>query len=130
MTKIQIAPLTETADTVTLRRDDFEALLERIEDVQDMADSRAVMAKIASGEEEAIPVEMVERLLDGEAPIKVWREYRGLKARELAERADVATAYLSEIENGKKPGSAEALSRIARVLGVDIEDLLLKPNRD
>jgi transcriptional regulator with XRE-family HTH domain len=36
----------------------------------------------------------------------------------------MARAYLSEIETGKKPGSVAALKRLAKVLGVDIDDLV------
>jgi transcriptional regulator with XRE-family HTH domain len=41
----------------------------------------------------------------------------------LAEQAAMNPGYLSEIETGRKPGSVKALAKIARVLGVTIEDL-------
>ncbi|MCY4066487.1 MAG: helix-turn-helix transcriptional regulator, partial [Rhodospirillaceae bacterium] len=68
--------------------------------------------------------ELAERIADGEHPVRVWREYRGMKAGELATRAGVAASYLSDIENGKKPGSVKALKRIADVLGLTVDDLI------
>ncbi len=36
------------------------------------------MHELDHGEDELIPSEVVEQLLAGEHPLKVWREYRGL----------------------------------------------------
>jgi transcriptional regulator with XRE-family HTH domain len=36
---------------------------------------------------------------------------------------ELSAAYLSQIETGKKPGSFEAMAKLARTLGVDLEDL-------
>lgn len=74
--------------------------------------------------EELVPFELAERIADGEHPVRVWREYRGMKAGELAARAGVAASYLSDIENGKKPGSAKALKRIASALDLAVDDLI------
>jgi transcriptional regulator with XRE-family HTH domain len=54
----------------------------------------------------------------------VWREYRGLKARELAEAAGISPPYLSQIENGEREGSFETMRKIADVLKVTIDDLV------
>ena len=59
-----------------------------------------------------------------EHPVRVWRGYRGLTLSALAKTADIAQSYLSEIEAGKKPGSAQALAALAKVLRVDVGDLL------
>jgi transcriptional regulator with XRE-family HTH domain len=67
-------------------------------------------------------------LLDGESPLKVWREKRGRSQRELAAAAGVSPAHLAEIETGRKPGSVLALARLARALEVQIEDLIMARN--
>jgi len=59
----------------------------------------------------------------GAVPVRVWREHRGLSARALAGRAGISAAYLSQIETGRKPGSFDAMARLARALGVAMEDL-------
>ena len=63
-------------------------------------------------------------LLDGVVPVKVYREYRGLRAGELAEKAGISQGYLSEIEAGKKSGSLSVLTRIAAALDVELSDLI------
>jgi DNA-binding XRE family transcriptional regulator len=67
------------------------------------------------------------RLLDGESPLKVWREKRARSQRELATAAGVSAGYLAEIETGRKPGSVAALARLAKALHVQIEDLIIGP---
>ena len=121
--------LSETRDTVTLRRADLSELLAAVEDAEDRAAVRAHRAEEAvMGKEAArrnyLTGDEARRLLDGENPVRLWREKRGLTQRALAARAGMAASYLADIESGRKPGSADALSRLAGALGVSIEDLL------
>ena len=118
-----IRPLAENGDTVLLRRADYEALVRRAEDAADAVQIRAAEARVAAGEDEYVPIELTKRLMAGEVPVRVWREHRGLSARALAARAGISAAYLSQIETGKKPGSFDAMAKLARALGVDMEDL-------
>ena len=118
-----IRPLAEDGDTVVLRRADFEALLREAEDAADTAQMREAEARVAAGEDEYVPIEITRRLIAGEVPVRVWREHRDLSARALAARAGISAAYLSQIETGKKPGSFEAMAKLARALGVAMEDL-------
>jgi DNA-binding XRE family transcriptional regulator len=120
----EITPVAETQDTVTLRRADYQALLEAVEDAADIVALRAAEAAVQRGESELLPIEMVERLLAGANPVRVWRTHRGMTAHELAKIAGLAPSYLSEIETGKKPGSVAAIARLARALGVAMEDLM------
>lgn len=64
------------------------------------------------------------RLLDGESPVKIWREKRGLTQRALATEAAVSQSYLSEVEARLKPGSADALLQLAGVLQIGMENLV------
>ena len=75
-------------------------------------------------DEELVPFALVKRIADGEHPVRVWREYRCMRAGELATAAGIAGSYLSDIENGKKPGSISAMKRIAIALDVTIDDLI------
>jgi DNA-binding XRE family transcriptional regulator len=119
----EITPIAETEDTVTLRRADYAALLEALDDAADLAALRAAEAAVQRGESELLPIEMVERILAGENRLRDWRTHRGMTARELAKTARLAPSYLSEIESGKKPGSFDAMARLARALRVAMEDL-------
>ncbi|MFA6020161.1 MAG: helix-turn-helix transcriptional regulator [Rhodospirillales bacterium] len=124
-----IRPLAETKDTVTLTRADYEGLLEALEDAEDIATLKAAETEEArvgkkAYRADALPGELVMRLIEGEHPVRVWREHRGLTAKALAEKAGVSAAYLSEIESCKKPGSLDAMAKIARALSVQVDDLL------
>ena len=73
---------------------------------------------------EAIPHVMMRRLIEDESPIRVRREHRGLTQTLLAEQAGIDKIYLSQLESGRKSGSVAVLRRLARVLSVDIDDLV------
>lgn len=118
-----IRPLAEDGDTMLLRRADYEALVREAEDAADAAQIREVEARVAAGEDEYLPIEVTRRLMAGEVPVRVWREHRGLSGRALADRAGISPAYLSQIETGRKPGSFDAMARLARALDVEMEDL-------
>lgn len=79
-------------------------------------------AKAEGGE--FFPAEVVDRLLAGESPIRVYRTYRGMTQKHLAEAAGINPVYLSQIETGKRAGSVGVLTAIATALGVEAGDLI------
>ena len=83
----------------------------------------ATAAFHATRDQEAVPAELVDRLLSGEHPVKVWREYRGLSQRGLAARAGLNFAYLSQIETGARKGPVQTIRKLAEALSVDLDDL-------
>ena len=111
-------------DMIVLGKSDYEALLECSEFTKDVAAVDAYRRKLAAGEQEAIPETLAHRLIDGANPIRVYREWRGLSAKERAERTGISAAFLSESENGKKEGGVSTLKRIALELNVSLDDLV------
>lgn len=103
---------------------EFLAMREALEQREDIEAVRAFNQKLASGEEELIPAEIVNRIIDGENKVRVWRSYRGLSARDLAAASGVSAPYLSEIESGKKDGSISVMKKIAEALNVEIDQLV------
>ena len=101
-------------------------LIEQAEMLEDIRDFDRISAAIESGEEELIPSEVVYAILDGENPIKVWREYRGLTQQQLADAAEISKPYLSQIETGKRKGTTDILSAIAKALNVSLDDVVEK----
>ena len=75
-------------------------------------------------DQELVPFDLVKRIAGGEHPVRVWRDYRDMKAGALAAAAGIAASYLSDIENGKKPGSVKAMKRLAAALNVTVDDLI------
>ena len=111
-----------------LRRTDYEELLRAAEDAADLAAvqvHRDYEDRVGweTARRNYLTSDEAQRLLNGESPVRVWREKRGMKQRDLAEAAEVAVSYLAEIEAGKKPGSTGAMQRIAGILDVPFSDL-------
>ena len=92
---------------------------------ENQIDNRAFDAAIKSVEagEELIPSAVVDRLAEGESPLKVWREYRGFALKDLAGRLGVAESCLMQMENGREAGSVELLTPLTKILQVDVDDL-------
>jgi len=78
---------------------------------------------LACGDEELLPEAMVKRLTKGESPIRVWREYRGLTQKVLAEQVHISVPYLSQLESQLKTPSVNVLSDLAEALNVTLDDL-------
>jgi DNA-binding Xre family transcriptional regulator len=108
---------------------EHEALVEAIADAEDRAhlavqEERDQLLGVEVARANALSAELVERMLSGKSPVRIWHEHRGLTLGDLADRAGIAPSYVSEIETGRKPGSAAALAKLARVLVVHLDDLV------
>lgn len=99
---------------------EYQQLLELKEELDDIHEFDIALAI----PQEKIPVEWVDRLLNGESPIQVWRKYRGLSQQQLATACTVDTDYLCQLETRQCQPSLTVLRKMAKTLKVDIEDLL------
>jgi DNA-binding XRE family transcriptional regulator len=109
---------------VILPEAEFLAMRDALDSREDIEAVRSFEKKLASGDEELVPKEIVDRILKGENKVRVWRSYRGLTSRDLASAAGLSAPFISEIETGKKDGSVSAMKKIAVVLGVDLDDIV------
>ena len=89
-----------------------------------MRSATEILERIKAGTEELIPAAVVDRLLDGEAPLTVWRVHRGLSQSELARQSGVNRIQIIDIESGHKTGSVATLRKLATALRVDLDDLV------
>lgn len=103
--------------------EEYERLVEEAEMLQDVRAYDEAKKAIAEGEE-LIPGEVTYAILDGGNPVRVWREHRGLTQQQLAEAAGISVPYLSQIESGKRRGSAKVLAAIAKELGLSLDDIV------
>ena len=94
----------------------------RVENLVDELGAQAAYAR--TRDQAALPDATVGRLLDGESPIRVLRQHRGLSLRALAAQAGLSPSVLSDMERGKSEGRPKNLRRIAEVLKVALDDLL------
>ena len=58
--------------------------------------------------------------------IREIRLNQGMTMKELAQRAGISAAYLSDIERGNRNGKRQTLCRIANGLGVMLSELFEK----
>lgn len=82
-----------------------------------------VLAEKTRGED-ALPLAVVERIIKRENPLKVFREWRGLTQRELAEKGKLAKLYVSQLETGHRRIGAAAAKKLAPVLDISVQTLL------
>ena len=107
-----------------LPMEDYERLLELAEDAFDIRAAERAEERRTAGEE-YVPAALVNRILDGESALRVWREYRGLTQGQLAAAVGLKTAtHVSDLESGKRKGSGLLWAKLARALKVTIEDIL------
>jgi DNA-binding XRE family transcriptional regulator len=104
--------------------EEYQRLLAEAEMLQDVRDYDEAKLAIANGEE-LIPSKVTYALLDGENPLRVWREYRGLTQQQVAKTAGISKPYLSQLESGRRRGTAEVLQAVAKALNVSLDDLVV-----
>lgn len=92
-------------------------------DSEDLADIRAYDEAMATPQE-FFPSAMVDRLLKGENPVRVYREYRGLTQEALVAKVGISKPFLSQIENGVRTPSLATAKKLAKALAVDVDDLV------
>lgn len=121
---VQIIERDGSPEWAVLPYAEYERLMARLEDVQDREDAAAIRTALMQGEEERVPAAVADRLMNGDSPLRVWREYRGMSQQQLAEAAGVSQAMVTMIETGRRTGQVSTLRRLAGALDVDMEDLL------
>jgi DNA-binding XRE family transcriptional regulator len=95
-------------------------------DAEMLADVKAYDAaklRLARGEDELIPLDISERRLAGESPLKIWREYRGLTQEGLAQKSKISRPMIAAIESGHKTGGIGTLKKLAVALAIDLDHL-------
>ena len=113
-----------SSETVTLRRDEYEALLRRNGELEDR------LAAGEAGGDPRVPHGVALGIIGGASPLRALRDHQGITLAELSARTGLAVSYLSEIERRRKSGSVAALTRIAEALGTTIDVLAIdQPER-
>ena len=84
-------------ETVTIPLAEYDRLRQAAEDLDDLQAHDLALASLASGEDELIPAEFAERLLGGESPLRVYRDFRNLSQSELARMSGVNRVQIEDI---------------------------------
>jgi hypothetical protein len=119
----QIIRTPDGEELVVLPRADYEALVERAdheaEDAEDVAIYDARKAELAAGGE-ILPPE-VSAVLRGDSRLKAIRNWRGETQLRLTVKTGIAQGYLSDLENGRRRGTSDTITKLAQALNVPAE---------
>jgi DNA-binding XRE family transcriptional regulator len=118
-------------ETITRKGKEFvvipaKALQKLMADAEMLADVKAydaAKARLESGEDELIPLEITERRLSGEPALRIWREHRKLTQEQLARKSRVSRALIAAIETNRKSGSVSTWKKLGAALDVSWEQL-------
>jgi DNA-binding XRE family transcriptional regulator len=106
-------------DVVQLSRAAYDALL----DERDMLASQLAASRVADGLETPVAAEDIETYFAAPSPLVFWRAKRGMSPADLADRAGITVDLLRSAESGDTPIDLATAARLARVLGIGIDDL-------
>jgi predicted transcriptional regulator len=106
-----------------LPMDELRKLMDDAEMLADVKAYDATKERIERGEDELIPIEIIERRLAGESTIKIWREHRGFTQEALAKASKVSRPMIATIEARHKKGGIATLKKLAQALRVDLDHL-------
>ena len=107
-------------ETVTLSRADYDALMNRNNDLEDR------LAAVEADDDVRIPHIVAIAIIRGESPLAAFRAHLGVTLRDLAQKTGISASHLSEIERGRKAGSVATLARIARAFDTTIDSLVIE----
>lgn len=121
MSRYQIIEQDGKAVCVVVPMDLWERIREAAEEAEDIADLERF-----DREDDGVrfPAAVAFAMADGAHPVRAWREHRGLTLQALADAAGVSKAYVSQIEGGKRAGTASTLKKLAAALGVPLGALV------
>lgn len=110
-------------DTVTLTRAEYDDLI-------DARDHAQAMREIASGTMETLSAAEVKTYLAAPTPLAFWRKHRGMTQAALAAAVGITQPYLAQIEHDKRSPDVKTYAKLAKALGVLIDDLVVEDEDD
>jgi hypothetical protein len=118
---------TARGEVAILPRKEYEALATKAAEVDEDSGTARIVARARSAilaGAPLLPKQVVDRLANGENPVRVLREWRDLTQLYVSFKTNLSQGYISDVETGRRKGTAAALRLIADVLKVPL-DLLV-----
>jgi DNA-binding XRE family transcriptional regulator len=119
---------TPAGEVAILPRAEYERLARLAEEAEEDASTARIVARakreVAEGAP-LLPKAVVDRLANGENPVRVLREWRDYTPPVFAVAVGIGQGYLSDLETEKRKGSFELHHKFARALDIPFE--LLAP---
>lgn len=124
MSEPQIIRTPSGEELVVLSRAEYDALLKRAvheaEEIEDVAIYDARKAELAAGHV-VLPAEVSAAILRGDSRLKAIRKWRGETQLHLNFLTGIGQGYLSDLESGRRAGTAETIAKLAQALKVPVE---------
>ncbi|WP_428484902.1 helix-turn-helix domain-containing protein [Rhodopila sp.] len=95
------------------------------QDLIDARDHAIAMREIANGTIQTVSGADVDAYLAAPTPLAFWRKHRGLTEVELAGFVGIAESCLAQLESGQCEATIAVFQRLAKRLGVRVDDLLV-----
>lgn len=111
-------------EMISIPLEEYRSLQAAAEELADLQAYDRTLAQLASGDEELLPTEFVKRMLSGESPLRIWREFRELTQTALAAASNVNRVQIADIEARRKSGSIETVKKLAEALGITLDELI------
>ncbi len=111
-------------EMISIPLEEYRSLQAAAEELADLQAYDRALALLANGDEELLPAEFVKRMVSGESPLRVWREFRGLTQTALADASSVNRVQIADIEAGRKSGSIETGKKLADALSITLDELI------
>lgn len=111
-------------EMISIPLEEYRSLQAAAEELADLQAHDRTLAQLASGDEELLPTEFVKRMLSGESPLRIWREFRELTQTALAAASNVNRVQIADIEARRKSGSIETVKKLAEALGITLDELI------
>ncbi len=119
---------TAHGEVAILPRKEYEALVIKAAEADEDAGTTRLVARarseVAAGAR-LLPKQVVDRLANGENPVRVMREWRDVTQSHLSFKTNLSQGYISDVETGRRKGTAAALRLIADALKVPLDLLVL-----
>lgn len=119
---------TPKGEVAILPRKDYELLVAKASEADEDAGTARIVARAReeiAGGAPVLPKDIVDRIANGENCLRVLRDWRDVTQMYLAFKTNLSQGYISDIENGRRTGTAAALRLVANVLNVPL-DLLVE----
>ena len=111
-------------ELISIPIEEYRSLQAAAEQLADLQAYDRALVQLANGDEELLPSEFVKRMLSGESPLRIWREFRGLTQTTLAEASNVNRVQIADIEAGRKSGSIDTVKKLAEALEITLDELI------
>jgi len=98
--------------------------VQEYQDLIDARDAEAAMRAVAAGTLQMLSGDDVDAYLAAPTPLAFWRKHREFTQADMAHEIGVSQPYLAQLENGQREGSVSVYRRLAKRLGLSVDELL------